>query len=91
MFLGTSDDDTERWSPRDRELAKALLYYERSICSGCGHPAHETQDTDREGWYVVEPVPCVACAAREQYAKQQKLEPGDRLAVKLDPRYEKRG
>lgn len=88
MFLGRSDDDSKRWSPRDRELAKALMLHEASLCPGCGQPAHETEDTDLEGWWQVETIPCTACQAIEDARDQ--MEPGDRIRVVLDPRYVKR-
>ena len=88
MLLGITKDDGGPWSPRDRELAKALLMYERAICSGCGQPAHEAQDPDRLGWYQVERHICVACMAIEKSV--EKPEPGLRLSVHMDPNYVKR-
>lgn len=90
MFLGhSSDGPGAAWSPRDRELAKALLLYERSICDGCGQPAHEAQDPDKEGWYQVDTVICAGCKALATETRDDP-EPGARYAVSLDPKYVKR-
>lgn len=77
------------WSPRDRELAKALVLHEAMTCDGCGMPAHEAQDPDREGWYNAEPVICAGCLAIAKAARDND-EPGVRYRVSLDPNYVRR-
>lgn len=89
MFLGHTDP-TGPWSARDRELAKALLLHEMSLCDGCNHPLAETLDPDREGWYSVETVTCAACRARDIETQKMKPEPGERIRIVADPGYEKR-
>ena len=91
VFLGLTDDESKAWTARDRELAKALLLYEDTECSGCGQPVEESLDPDREGWYVVEPVICAGCQALAKAAERERPEPGLRLRVKPDPRYVPRG
>ncbi|EFQ82700.1 hypothetical protein HMPREF0063_11909 [Aeromicrobium marinum DSM 15272] len=89
VFLGHAEA-AGPWSERDRELSKSLLLYERSLCDGCGNDAAQAQDPDREGWYLVQPVVCAGCRAKELEAKQSPPEPGVRFRVVPDPAYVKR-
>lgn len=67
-----------------------MLILEDTTCDGCQQPLTESLDPDREGWYMVEPVICAGCRARETYRGKGDAEPGERLRVSLDPNYVKR-
>ncbi len=61
----------DRWTEHDYSTAVALTLYEQSLCSGCGHPIHETQDPGADPnnpdgshhYEVPAPVRCHACTA----------------------------
>lgn len=85
MFLGYKPDEGP-WSSRDRELAKALILFEQSRCSGCGQDSYEAQDADTDGWWRTETVTCQACAALAK-AQEDADSPGAMISVSLDPEY----
>jgi len=59
-----------------------------SVCEGCGQPAAESYDPDREGWYDVVEVTCAGCKAKESHQRDNKdPEPGLKLRVEADPNY----
>lgn len=76
----------------DRALMLALELYERSLCPDCRYPRELAYDPDLNGWFEVDDsVVCQACLAREQYVESMnKPEPGQKIAVVLDPAWEKR-
>ena len=44
------------------------MAYQASLCSGCGHPRHETFDPSAEDRYDATALQCHACAARDRKA-----------------------
>lgn len=55
----------ERWTEQDTLLACAFVEYEAGLCSGCGHPLHES--TERDARYEAPPPRrCKACDALGQ-------------------------
>lgn len=63
------------WTDEDRDLALALLAYEASLCTGCGHPLAETTDPAAEEAYVAEAMRCHRCTAAEQEAESYRDNP----------------
>lgn len=91
VYLGYVDETGAAWSPKDRELAKALLLHERSACHGCGNPVHESHDPDKLGWYNVERVTCTACFAIAKAQEEDKGDmPGTKYLATIDDKYVRR-
>jgi len=64
-FMG-SRPETPEWTPRDRELAFALMEYEAGLCPGGPHVLAETSKPEYEGAFVPEdpePIRCHECTA----------------------------
>lgn len=53
------------WLDEDTESALQWIDYQRTLCSGCGNPAHESMDPAMDGAYEAVPLHCFACAARD--------------------------
>lgn len=74
----------EKWSPRDRGLAEALIVHEDTTHGPCGHQLSESTNDDMDGWYEVDDsTVCHACAALERFRDEAKdgAEPGVLLRV----------
>jgi hypothetical protein len=67
ITTGAMVETAPAWTADDRQAAMALLDYEASLCSGCGHPLEETTDPDKEFKYRAQmPVRCHRCTASAQ-------------------------
>lgn len=91
-YFGVEDQGS--WTDTDRIITEALTVYERSLCSDCKNPAWQAFDPDTNGWFEVDDsCVCEACAARERWLEehQKDREPGQKIAVILDPEYKPRG
>lgn len=88
MFLGTADETGDRWSARDRELAKALVLFEASLCPGCGHSKSETwvESEDSEFDYIAEEMQCLTCARLEDARSGNKTQKGLHYWIERRPR-----
>lgn len=71
------------WSKRDRALAESLIEYESQLHS-CGHKLQDTTDAMRASWFEAETVVCGACAAKENWTKNNPTPPPGTVVVTVD-------
>ena len=54
------------WLPEDLEAALEWQELQAYLCSGCGHDKRDTMNEDHAHEWVVVPLTCHACAARDR-------------------------
>ena len=74
VFLGRREPGA-KWTPKDRELARALAEHEASIHPGCGHPRDVATDAALINDWAVEVEFCFACEAIARKAKDVSARP----------------
>lgn len=84
MLLGVREDDG-RYNDRDKILQIAYTKYLKTVCPGCGLPAHLARGDDNVGRFEVhDDTICHGCEAIESYRddKNRDKYPGQKIHLR---------
>lgn len=65
----------DRWLPSDTVCALAWQGYVDSLCTGCGHPRHESMARENTGAYRASALRCHSCDGIAQEVERRREAP----------------